>query len=77
MTILWMDTYEVGMMLHGYGFLFFLCLAICLFVIYGKRYAAYWEDRRMERLMEAHMRRQQRMYKAARNVYDRHTNGGS
>jgi hypothetical protein len=76
MTITYMDTYEVGMMLYGYGFLFLLCLAVCLFGIYGRRYTQYWESRRMERMMETHMRRrQQRMYKAARNVYDRHTNG--
>ena len=75
MTITYVDTYEVGMMLYGYGFLFFLCMIVCLYGIYGRRYAQYWENRRLERMMETHMRRQQRMFRAARNVYDRHTTG--
>lgn len=67
--------YEFGAMLIGYGALFTLVLSVVLFLKYGRRYAQWWEQRRMERLMEAHMYQQQRMYKAARNVYDRHTNG--
>lgn len=75
MRIIYVDTEQIGGMIVGYGLLFCLCLFVCLVGIYGRRYALYWENRRLERLMEAHMYRQQRMYKAARNVYDRHTNG--
>jgi hypothetical protein len=61
----------LGQMIVGYGFLFLVVLFVTFNVVYGKRYFAWVQRRRMERLMTTYMYRRQAMYDAARNVYDR------
>lgn len=65
------NTEALGESIVGYSFLFIVVLFLTLTMKYGKRYAAWVERRRMERLMTTYMYKRQAMYEAARNVYDR------
>ncbi|MBT8161426.1 MULTISPECIES: hypothetical protein [Arthrobacter] len=66
-----LNTEAIGEAIVGYSALFVVVLFFTLFVKYGKQYASFFHQRRLERLMEIHMRRQQAAYKAARTVYER------